>query len=286
MKLFCSFQFYLCGHSCDCICSHVAAVHFKVEIGVRLGMTQISSTFDGFQGLVGSRSKPVDSVIPNGNNQLSSMDTLKSLKGCMFMSCCFFPSIPPLNGELESESVVETKQSFPPLLNLFTDDTPASLPTEVNLKIFDKIWNTYSCSDEQVEHVTRSHLVSHGVLVRRADTFSDILVKSIMGYSTSVESQLIEFEARLTWLLISTKYLFLGDSNDRLLKCKYLSDAVQCDTGFSFREDLTLKATHRSYTQVQLQMHVHQEHCITRVNYDTLFSQKLAKSYREYLLCN
>jgi hypothetical protein len=112
-----------------------------------------------------------------------------------------------------------------------------------------------------------------------------------------MSSQHTEFEAQLTGFLISRENLFWGVSSNGLtklkccgkgvieIKCPYkhkessVSDAAQSHKGVCSTDNLTLKATYRYFTQVQLQMHVHQvqysdfgvftskELVITRVKY-------------------
>ncbi|XP_053404526.1 uncharacterized protein LOC123534786 [Mercenaria mercenaria] len=106
-----------CAH-CTCqaglgeVCSHVAALLFKMEIGVKLGLTCQSVTSDAckwnkafrkelepvtvteLQPLIkGRRNKPIESVIPTGKDLLPDTSVLESLKK-VCPDAVFFSTIP------------------------------------------------------------------------------------------------------------------------------------------------------------------------------------------------
>ncbi|KAL3851973.1 hypothetical protein ACJMK2_015663 [Sinanodonta woodiana] len=178
--------------------------------------------YDEIQGLVGSRSKPVDSIIPN----------------CL------------------------------------TDETYAALSAEDEQQMFDKIWSNYFCSEEHVimlgknDKITISRITgtkARDVLVRRADTMPDTLVRNIMGYSKFDISRKPAVKWGIskgkTFFLISTDDSFFSAYSDGHTKCKCCGKEVieiRCPYNHNGSLDLTLKATHIYFTHVQLQIDIHE----------------------------
>ena len=110
------------------VCSHVGALLFKVDMAVKLGLTQKSSTSKACEWnktfrkevqptpiadmdtLKGSCKKPVESVSATGTSPLPPLDVLESLQQ-VCPSACFFSVIPKLDEETDTASEEEDMES-------------------------------------------------------------------------------------------------------------------------------------------------------------------------------
>ncbi|KAH3822281.1 uncharacterized protein LOC127881093 [Dreissena polymorpha] len=364
-----------CAH-CTCVaglgevCSHVAALLFKMDTAVRLGLTSKSSTSDAckwnrafrrelqpmtateLQPLMnGSRSKPVPSVIPSGRDQLPDISTLQSLqKVCP--EAVFFTTIPKLDPE-ETETASEGgefQECMQSLRGLNREH--GTLP--VDNESLRRIWSHYKCSKEQVdmlEKETRGQSVcplwfehrkgritgtkAHDVFVMKESSNTDNLVRLITGskcYNLSGKAAVKwgntnEEKARHEYaqqqkgnhqylnvmtagLLVHQQKPFIAVSVDGVVKCaccpnrlleikcpyKHREKKIQDikDKDFCLNEEGELKRSHRYYTQIQLQMYVHDvqscdlfvytsvDSVVATVSRDDDFCQKLVSKCEDF----
>ena len=352
------------------VCSHVAALLFKVEIAVKMGLTRTSSTSDACKwnasfrkqlepltlqemherGLVrGNRKKSVTSVNPTGRASLPAADVLNSLHD-ICPNAAFFTSIPGFKSE-ETDSD-DDHTDYPPLMISFFDDENINLSDQEIHEKVNFILTNLQCSQEQcnnLEEGTRNQAVSqlwynhrkgrvtgtkaHDVLVRRQTTNPDNLVKRIVGYNTfDISSkpavkygtdneakardiysaqqghQHQNFTCRQSGFMVDSRNPFIGASADGVIGCdccgggvleikcpfthknQTAHEAANTDNSFCLKPDLTLKTSHRYYTQIQLQMYVNQvkycdfvvftqpgEPClhINRIPYNAAFCKQL-----------
>ncbi|VDI16885.1 Hypothetical predicted protein [Mytilus galloprovincialis] len=211
-----------CAH-CTCmaglgeVCSHVAALLFKVEIGVKMGLNQTSSTSkacqwnstfrkevtpttitDIFEHIKGRRVKDVCSVQATGSAPMPPPEVIDDLYS-LIPNAAFFTSVTTPSQIQEPQPVTKTDK-FPKLLTTFQDNDTD--PNDLDLKC-KFLFETYSCSSYQsanLEVATRNQSVSplwfqhrmgrvtaskaHDVLTRQATTPSANLVKRIVGYTS------------------------------------------------------------------------------------------------------
>ncbi|XP_048734036.1 uncharacterized protein LOC125650107 isoform X2 [Ostrea edulis] len=204
-----------CAH-CTCmaglgeVCSHVAALLFKVEMAVKMGLTKSSSTSKACQWnctfrkevtpatiteiysqIKGKRTKEIDSVQAHGSAPLPPQNILQELYA-IAPNAAFFTS---LSGMTSVTDQVEPK--YPKLLSTLRQDD-----IEGNIPDLCEVYQSYSVSASQVsnlEKATRNQSISplwyqhrmgritaskaHDVLVRRDSTSPDNLVKRVAGYS-------------------------------------------------------------------------------------------------------
>ncbi|KAL3855785.1 hypothetical protein ACJMK2_014985 [Sinanodonta woodiana] len=217
------------------VCSHVAAIIFKVAIGME------PMTANKFHGLVGSRSKPVVSIIPKGNNQLLSIQIHEDTQMLLF-SC-----IPPLDGELPPESVDETKHRRGRITGTKAHDVL----------------------------VIREDTLPD-TLVKSIMGFSsfDLIRKPAVKWGINNEQK-----ARHLFISTMSRFIFGCLKSNGLTKCKCCGKGViEIKSPYKHRESLVSDAAQSD--KVQIQMHVHQvqycdfdvftskELCITRLKYD------------------
>ncbi|XP_069108751.1 uncharacterized protein [Argopecten irradians] len=209
-----------CAH-CTCmaglgeVCSHVGALLFKVEIAVKMGLTQTSSTSKAcqwnssfrkevtpttvteiFQNIKGKRTKEVQSVHANGSADLPSQEDLDQLYA-IIPNASFFTSIRPAVNKPPSKPITD---KYPKLLS--TLQQPDYNPDDVDT-ISSTKFSSYKVTQTQavnLEIATRDQSVSplwyehrmgrvtgskaHDVLTRKATTPPDNLVRKIVGYAT------------------------------------------------------------------------------------------------------
>ncbi|XP_021342823.1 uncharacterized protein LOC110443137 [Mizuhopecten yessoensis] len=210
-----------CAH-CTCmaglgeVCSHVGALLFKVEMAVKMGLTQTSSTSkvcqwnntfrrevtpttvtDIFQSIKGKRTKEVQSVQASGSATLPSKQLLDQLFAIV-PEASFFTSIKPsINNQPQNSP---TQDKYPQLLS--TLQQPHYNPDDINV-ICSNTYTAYNITPSQaanLETATRDQSVSplwfqhrmgrvtgskaHDVLTRKSTTKPDNLVKRIAGYAT------------------------------------------------------------------------------------------------------
>ncbi|XP_071119026.1 uncharacterized protein [Haliotis cracherodii] len=367
-----------CAH-CTCmaglgeVCSHIAALLFKVDLAVRAGLTSKACTSDAckwnsayrkelhpspiseVQSLFcGRRKQEVKTVSATGRAPLPDLDVLRSLKE-ICPDAVFFKTIPPLDEEeTDSADEDEDMESFPPSLTSLCHD----LATDEDLvSICEKKWNDYNCEPAQIqnlEEVTRNQAISplwyehrkgritgtkaHDILVMKDTTDPTNTIKRIMGYSsrdlTKIKAvawgidnedkaricysmhqsrQHVNFRCRRAGVLICASKPCIGASSDGTvfcdccgkgcieIKCPYkhrdtdITTAAQ-DKGFCLNGDLMLKTGHKYYTQVQLQMYVHNvTYCdfvvfsnvdmvIARIPRDSSFCSKLVTNCENFFL--
>ncbi|XP_041374186.1 uncharacterized protein LOC121387226 [Gigantopelta aegis] len=205
-----------CAH-CTCmaglgeVCSHVGALLFKIEMGVKMGMTQTSSTSkacqwnstfrkevapttitDIFQEIKGKRKKEIKTVQASGSAPLPPSEELHKLYA-LVPNASFFTSvsIPGLTDNLPTDHNLPCIQKYPKLLTTFSGTL---LEDNSNFE-------TYSISKQQaanLEIATRNQAVSplwyqhrmgrvtaskaHDILTCRDTTSPDNLVRRIVGY--------------------------------------------------------------------------------------------------------
>ncbi|CAC5380598.1 unnamed protein product [Mytilus coruscus] len=123
-----------CAH-CTCLagleemCSHITAVLFKIELGVRYGVTQksvtseecklnkvfrkqvdVSSIMDIQHLMNSNRKKKLECVIPSSKDRLPGKNVLESFsKVCP--NAAFFSLIPPMIDEVARETSVKVKHT-------------------------------------------------------------------------------------------------------------------------------------------------------------------------------
>uniref|UniRef100_A0A8C6TKY7 Uncharacterized protein n=1 Tax=Neogobius melanostomus TaxID=47308 RepID=A0A8C6TKY7_9GOBI len=242
-----------CAH-CTCmaglgeVCSHVAALLFKMEIAVRLGLTSRSVTDESckwnnafrkelepvtitnLQHLIkGKRTKPVPSIVPSGKDSLPDLSILQSLHG-VCPDAVFFTTIPRLDPE-ETDTESETEQLYEivrPLRDLYQEQSEEI--SDDKLKI---IWATYRCTAEQAKELeleTKGQAVcplwfeqrkgritaskAHDVLVRKDKTDPDKLVQLICGSKC--------------YDLSNVKQVKWGVNNEEKAKSAYINHAKNC----------------------------------------------------------
>ncbi|CAG2244518.1 unnamed protein product [Mytilus edulis] len=165
-----------CAH-CTCLaglgemCSHIAAVLFKIELGVRYGVTQksvtseeckwnkvfrkqvdVSSIMDIQHLMNSNRKKKLECVIPSSKDPLPDKAVLESLsKVCP--NAAFFSLIPPMNDEVTVETSVKVKhtkeEKLPRPLTSFYDVTNKELTLQELIDKSDQLFRNYHCSISQ-----------------------------------------------------------------------------------------------------------------------------------------
>ncbi|XP_033729776.1 uncharacterized protein LOC117318968 [Pecten maximus] len=212
-----------CAH-CTCmaglgeVCSHVGALLFKIEIGVKIGVTQTSSTSKAcqwntsfrkeikpatiteiFDDIKGKRTREIQSVQANGSAPLPPKHDLQDLYSIVpnaaFFTCVTIADVNDNDSDMHQiEQNVTTKEKYPVLLTTISDSTSE----ESKKTLFEYVVTEAQCHN--LEKATRNQAVSplwyqhrmgritaskaHDVLVRKDTTSPDNLVKRIMGYST------------------------------------------------------------------------------------------------------
>jgi len=200
------------------VCSHVAAVLFKVEAAVKLGFTSLSSTSEACKwnkqfrkeidvkpvsemgDLVKSGSKKaVTSVTSSSTDPLPAAEILMSLKQCC-PDAVFFTTIPKLEDDETDTADEDEMSSFFPLITSIGNVTPSTDSTLSDDECFDayqKLCTVSKIQRLEVEtrlqresflwHMHRKGRITgttvHDILRRRENTDPENLVSKIMGYS-------------------------------------------------------------------------------------------------------
>jgi hypothetical protein len=215
----------LCGH-CTCmaglgeVCSHVAALLFKVEIGVKLGLNSTASTStackwnnafrkeiepmdlkDIQRHISGLRVKQIESNSSSGKEELPPLSSLESLKK-VCPNAVFFLSVPPLDPD-ETETCSDNHDPEVGLQLLRNLYEPGIDAFEMDFqKKCEEIWEVYKkeCTQELIDGLeAKTRLQSqcslwlehrkgrisaskfHDVVVRRDSTNPKNLVLRIIG---------------------------------------------------------------------------------------------------------
>ncbi|XP_036002672.1 uncharacterized protein LOC118565784 [Fundulus heteroclitus] len=208
-----------CAH-CTCmaglgeVCSHVAALLFKVEMAVKMGLTQSSSTSKAcqwnssfrkevtpatisgiFSEIKGRRTKEIDSVHAHGTAQLPPQSVLDSLYS-IAPNAAFFTSVNVLS-PIANADLVGRETKYPQLLSTLQQEFQEDSITELCAEVL-KNYSVSSAQASNLEYATRNQSISplwyqhrtgritaskaHDVLVRQPTTNPDTLVKRIVGY--------------------------------------------------------------------------------------------------------
>ncbi|XP_067655510.1 uncharacterized protein [Haliotis asinina] len=317
------------------VCSHVAALLFKVDAAVRAGLTSKACTSDAckwnaayrkelqptplseVKHLFGRRGKTTTTAMAGtGKAPLPDIATLKSLKE-VCPNAVFFKCIPALDDE-ETDSAEEDGETylFPPTMtSLVCEDSITEKDLESVCK---EQWQAYLCDSTQInnlEEATKNQAISplwfehrkgritgtkaHDILVMKKTTDPKNTIMKVMGYNTKdiskksavawgsdneararkqyvkhQSTQHTQFACRAVGLLISCQRPYVAASSDGTvvctccgrgcleIKCPYkhrdhdILTAVE-DNTFCLGKDLQLKTGHKYFSQIQLQMYVH-----------------------------
>ncbi|CAG2215690.1 unnamed protein product [Mytilus edulis] len=212
-----------CAH-CTCmaglgeVCSHVGALLFKIEMGVKMGLTLSSSTSKACQWnstfrkevipatvteicdkIKGKRTKEVVSIQADGSSFLPQPEVLDELYA-LVPNAAFFTSVTAPSQIVESQPVATYTEKYPKLLQSLQDPDISDINIDSHCK---DIFSGYLCSDYQatnLEAATRNQAISplwfqhrmgrvtaskaHDVWTRKDTTSPDVLVKRIVGYSS------------------------------------------------------------------------------------------------------
>ncbi|XP_067678814.1 uncharacterized protein [Haliotis asinina] len=218
-----------CAH-CTCmaglgeVCSHIAALLFKVDIAVRAGLTSKACTSDACKWnsayrrelhpdqicdvqILFGRKQAVKTVSATSRAPLPDINTLQSLKA-VCPDAVFSRPYPHWNSPLDEEETDsadedENMQSFPPALTSLECNADEMKNADSLVSHCEKKWNQYHCEPAQIhnlEEVTRNQAISplwyehrkgritgtkaHSILVMKDNTDPANRVSSIMGYDT------------------------------------------------------------------------------------------------------
>uniref|UniRef100_UPI00358FC381 uncharacterized protein n=1 Tax=Myxine glutinosa TaxID=7769 RepID=UPI00358FC381 len=206
------------------VCSHVAAVLFKIEAAVKLGLTQSSCTSEACQWnktfreklnpksvvdckhlLKHNRQIEVKTVVSSQHRQtLPDFDMLKDLKA-VCPNAAFFSLIPKLDAkETDSATEEEDEMYLPePLTSLYREEYSSWSQSDLKAECDQLHLRLTSITCDQIaqlEKVTRGQAVcplwseqrrgritasiAHEVFTRKSTTAPGLLVKRIMGYDS------------------------------------------------------------------------------------------------------
>ncbi|CAC5408719.1 unnamed protein product [Mytilus coruscus] len=291
-----------CAH-CTCLaglgemCSHIAAVLFKIKLGVRYGVTQKSVTSE-------------------------ECKWNKVFRKQVFPNAAFFSLIPPMNDEVTIETSAKVKhtkeEKLPRPLTSYYDVISKELTVQELINKSDQLFRNYHCSITQCANllkITEAQNISplwfehrkgritaskaHEVLTLRPTTNQNKLIMKLAGYNSYdlskkesikwglekeattrdtyiqyMKKKHSNFECKLSGLKISEKKYFLGASADGVISCNCCGqgtleikfphkhketsmEAAKQDPSFCLDTNLHLKNNHKYYTQVQFQMFVY-----------------------------
>ncbi|XP_061703411.1 uncharacterized protein LOC133515122 [Syngnathoides biaculeatus] len=246
-----------CTH-CTCleglgeVCSHVAALLFKVDATVRAGLTSTASTGEACKwnasyrkelnpipisdiNIMGSRKTDISTTSARGKALLPDRSTLQSLRD-VCPNAVFFKTIPSLDDEETdtAEEEEETRSLPPTITSLISEDDI----TEDNItSVCEQQWNSYKCTEDQIinlEIVTKDQAVSpiwyehrkgritgskaHDILVMKATSDPKNNIMKVMGYN----SRDISKKAAVAW----------GTDNKARARHLYLKQAARSHFNF------------------------------------------------------
>ncbi|CAC5403623.1 unnamed protein product [Mytilus coruscus] len=240
MKAYKSLEAYKLGE----VCSHVGALLFKVEMGVKIGMTKTSSTSTACQW----NSKFRKEVTPATVTKI--YDQIKGRRKKDVPNVHAFGSSPlPSTSDL-STSFVPLHQTHD-VLRMREQTSPDNLVRRVCG------YNSYDLS--------RKDAVRWGI--EHED-------EARVAYISHQKTTHINFECKLAGYFVNSKHPFVGASPDGIITCDCCGKGtleVKCpfkhkdtpidkvpakDSNFCLDNMLQLKQNHRYNTQVQLQMYL------------------------------
>ncbi|XP_033747958.1 uncharacterized protein LOC117332976 [Pecten maximus] len=264
-----------CAH-CTCMaglgeaCSHIAALMFKIQIAVHMGLTTKSSTSDickwnstfrkeiepktvsEMQGILkdGNRTHPVATVHATSRDPLPSDDIIKALKD-VCPGAVFFTTIPPVGPQETVEKPKKTEKAPATITSLFcTDNIPSD--TDGLKDKCQEVWTSYIVTHDPasfIEQSTRNQNVcsrwfehrkgritaskAHDVFVRRDSTKPDNLVRRIVGYQS--------------YDLSKTKSVSWGLDNEDTAREQYRKAMTSVHSNFVVRKSGLLIDSNRPY---------------------------------------
>ncbi|XP_064609117.1 uncharacterized protein LOC135473205 [Liolophura sinensis] len=149
------------------VCSHVAALLMKMEMGVKLGLTKQSSvsqackwnrsfrkelhpmTISDLQDKIkGRRSKRIMSVIASGKDNLPPVSDLLALND-VFPDAVFFSTIPRLDPE-DTDSASERDEGYCDTLQPLRSLHEMCKGMEITEESLETIWSAYNSSKQKV----------------------------------------------------------------------------------------------------------------------------------------
>ncbi|CAG2237121.1 unnamed protein product [Mytilus edulis] len=184
------------------VCSHVGALLFKIEMGVKMGLTLSSSTSKACQWNSTFRKEVIPATVTEICDKIKGKRT-KEVVSIQADGSSFLPQ-PEVLDELyalivESQPVATYTEKYPKLLQSLQDPDISDINIDSHCK---DIFSGYLCSDYQatnLEAATRNQAISplwfqhrmgrvtaskaHDVWTRKDTTSPDVLVKRIVRYS-------------------------------------------------------------------------------------------------------
>ncbi|VDH89563.1 Hypothetical predicted protein [Mytilus galloprovincialis] len=146
------------------VCSHVGALLFKIEMGVKMGLTLSSSTSKACQWnstfrkevipatvteicdkIKGKRTKEVVSIQADGSSFLPQPEVLDELYA-LVPNAAFFTSVTAPSQIVESQPVATYTEKYPKLLQSLQDPDISDINIDCHCK---DIFSGYLCSDYQ-----------------------------------------------------------------------------------------------------------------------------------------